>query len=115
MAISTASAKAKGRIFQQKVRDAFLRLHPTLTLDDVRSCPMGSGGADLQLSAEAKRLIPFDIECKKRAKIALLYEALIQARRDNLRAPLAVVEADRKRPLAVMYLDDFMALLASKT
>lgn len=115
MAISVAAQKAKGRLLQQKVRDAFLRLHPTLTLDDVRSCPMGSGGADLQLSAEAKRLIGYDVECKKRAKIALLYDTLIQARRDNHRTPLAVVEADRKRPLAVMYLDDFMALLASKT
>lgn len=115
MAISTASRKAKGRLLQQKVRDALLRLHPSLTQDDIRSCPMGSVGADLQLSPNAKRLIRFDIECKKRAKIALLYEAMIQARRDNLRTPLVVVEADRKRPLAVMYLDDFMALLASKT
>lgn len=112
MAISTASLKAKGRKLQQKVRDALLRLHPTLTPDDVRSCPMGSSGADLQLSSEAQRLIPFDIECKKRARIGLVYDALIQARRSNTRTPLAVVEADRKRPLAVLYLDDFMDLLA---
>jgi hypothetical protein len=73
---------------------------------------MGSTGADLQLSPAAQKLIPFDIECKKRAKIALLYDALIQARRSNVRVPLAIVEADNKRPLAVLYMDDFMDLLA---
>lgn len=112
MAISTAAAKAKGRELQKKARDMFLRLHPTLTSADVVSCPMGSSGADIQLSTEAQRLIAFDVECKRRAKIALVYEALIQARRSNDRTPLLVMQADRKRPLAVMYLDDFEALLS---
>lgn len=112
MPISTASAKAKGRKLQQHVRDRFLDLHPTLTEDDVVSCPMGSNGADIKLSQAAKALIQFDIECKARAKIALVYDALDQAKRDDARTPLAIIRADRKKPLAVIDLDDFMSLIA---
>jgi hypothetical protein len=54
MAISTASAKSKGRKLQQTVRDAVLAQYPDLTEDDVRSCPMGSNGEDIQLSTAAK-------------------------------------------------------------
>ena len=54
MAISTSAAKAKGRNLQKKVRDAVLEKYPMVTEDDVRSCPMGSNGEDIQLSTAAK-------------------------------------------------------------
>lgn len=114
MAITTAAAKAKGRNLQKIVRDYLLALYPTLTEDDVRSCPMGSNGADLQLSSAAKSAIPFDIECKARAKIALVYDALEQAKQDADRIPLAVIKADRKRPLAVMDLELFLMFVKGK-
>ena len=109
--MKTASAKAKGRKLQQLVRDTLLELHPHLTDDDIRSCPMGSNGADIQLSQAAKAEIPFDIECKARAKIALVYDALEQAKRDNTRTPLAVIKADRRNALVVIDLQDFVQLL----
>jgi hypothetical protein len=111
--ITTASAKAKGRNLQNLVRDKLLELHPALTSDDVRGCPMGSSGADIQLSQAAKALIPFDVECKARAKIGLVYDALAQAKRDPERTPLAIIKADRKKPLVVIDLDDFMAILTA--
>jgi hypothetical protein len=83
-----------------------------LTEDDVVSCPMGSGGADVKLSQAAKEAIPFDVECKARNRIALLYEALEQAQRDPKRIPLVVVKADRKKPLAVLDLDDLLLLIS---
>ncbi|KQO58409.1 hypothetical protein [Sphingomonas sp. Leaf257] len=110
MAISTAAAKAKGRNLQKKVRDAILAKHPTLTEDDVRSCPMGSNGEDIQLSTAAKAAFPYSVECKARAKIALVYDALEQARSQNDLTPVAVIKADRKEALVVMTLDDFMRL-----
>lgn len=112
MAISTSAAKAKGRKLQQKVRDAVLAKYPDLTEDDVRSCPMGSNGEDVQLSTAAKASFPFSVECKARAKIALVYDALDQARSQNDLTPVAVIKADRKEPLVVLTLDAFMALLA---
>lgn len=112
MAISTAAAKSKGRKLQQKVRDAVLAKYPDLTEDDVRSCPMGSNGEDVQLSTAAKASFPFSVECKARAKIALVYDALDQARSQNDLTPVAVIKADRKEPLVVLTLDAFMALLA---
>lgn len=111
MAIKTSSAKAKGRRLQQKVQAAILAAYPSLTEDDVRSCPMGSQGEDLQLSSAAKAAFPFSVEAKARAKIALVYDALAQAKSQNDLTPLAVIKADRKEPLVVLALDDFMRLL----
>lgn len=111
MAIKTSSAKAKGRNLQKRVRDAVLAQYPALTEDDVRSCPMGSNGEDIQLSSAAKAAFPYSIECKARAKIALVYDALDQARSQNDLTPVAVIKADRKEPLVVLSLDAFMALL----
>lgn len=111
MAISTAAAKAKGRNLQKKVRDAVLAKYPELTEDDVRSCPMGSQGEDIQLSSAAKAAFPYSVECKARAKIALVYDALEQARSQNDLTPVAVIKADRKDALVVLTLEDFMRLI----
>lgn len=111
MAIKTSSAKAKGRSLQQKVRDALLEAHPSLTLDDVRSCSMGSNGADILLSAAAKALIPYEFECKARARgYTPLYDALSQATGHGGLTPVAVVKQDRCQPLVVMTLDAWLAL-----
>lgn len=111
--ISTSAAKAKGRKLQQTVRDAVLSLFPHLTPDDVRSCPMGSNGTDLMLSPAAQGSFPFAVECKARAKVGLIYEALDQAKASdkNGLTPVAVIKADRKAPLVVMTMDDFFKLL----
>ena len=110
--ITRKSASAKGRRVQQLVRDAILKWFPALTPDDVRSTSMGSGGVDIQLSAAAKAVLPFSFEVKARKGIALIYDALDQAERGDGLIPVAVVKADRKRPLAVMDMDVFMALAA---
>lgn len=110
MAITTSSAKAKGRNLQKRVRDEILARYPDLTEDDVRSCPMGSNGEDIQLSTAAKAAFPYSVECKARAKIALVYDALAQARSQNDLTPLAVIKADRKEALVVLSLTDFLKL-----
>ncbi len=114
MPIKTSSAKAKGRKLQQTVRDAIIAAHPHLTLDDVRSTAMGSNGEDILLSTAAKAAFPYSVEAKARAKIALVYEALEQAQSQNSLTPIAVIKADRKKPLVVMTLDDFIALQTRK-
>lgn len=97
---------------QRLVRDKLLEAFPDVSPDDVKSCPSGSNGADIILSAAAKEAIPYSIECKARSKIALVYEALAQAERKDGLTPVAIIKADRKRPLAVIDLETFITLIS---
>lgn len=111
--ITIASRKAKGRRFQQWVVALFLRVRPDLTNDDVRSCSMGSNGADVLFSAAGKEALPYSIECKAHATgYAKAYAAIEQADRGDGLTPLAFVKEDRKRPLAIVYADDLEKILA---
>lgn len=107
------SSKAKGRRGQQIVRDALLKAFPTLEPDDIRSTAMGQTGEDLQLSPAARKLIPYNIECKSKAKsqIHTYYE---QASQHGTHEPLVVVKMDRKVPLAIVSLEHFISLLKGK-
>ena len=61
--MKTQSAKAKGRRFQQWVRDQLiekLNVHP----EDVESRSMGAGGEDLIMARAAREKFPYSIECK---------------------------------------------------
>ncbi len=62
------SAKQKGRLLQQLVRDKLLDTFKELTHDDVKSTSMGAGGADIQLSTAAKQVAPIAVECKSITK-----------------------------------------------
>lgn len=105
-----ASAKAKGRNAQKYVRDKLLELFTSLTPDDVRSTSMGAGGEDVQLSAAARQLIPYQIEVKNKAtsQIHTYYD---QAKSHGTHEPLVVVHRDRGVWLAVVTLDHFLQLL----
>lgn len=115
MASSTASKKAKGRKFQQKVRDNIISLDiDNLTLDDVRSTGMGQGGEDIQLSPKAREVFPYSVECKKHKSFAI-YKHYDQAAANcpppGGIKPVLFVEADYKRPLAVLDMEDFFDLV----
>ena len=108
-----SSAKQKGRNFQKYVRDTLLKAFPSLEQDDVRSTSMGAGGEDLQLSPAARKLIPYNIECKSKAKsqIHTYYE---QAKDHGNHEPLVIVKMDRHIPLAIVSLEHFIKLLKGK-
>ena len=60
-----ASAKQKGRRFQQAVRDYLLdAFNEILQADDIRSTSMGAAGDDLLLSPLAKMMLPCSFEMK---------------------------------------------------
>lgn len=106
------SNKAKGRRLQQVVRDKILETYPELEKDDVKSTAMGQAGTDVQLSPAAKRLLPVDIECKNIARF-VGYTFIEQSEKrssDGRSYPIAVVKANRKRPLVLMYLEDYLNL-----
>lgn len=104
--MKTASAKNKGRALQQWVRDLLLKLHPGLSLDDVRSTSMGAGGEDIQLSPAAREMIPFTIECKNNARIAV-YKFYEQACQHGKGEPVVVIKQNRSKPLVIVDADYF--------
>jgi hypothetical protein len=97
-----SSAKAKGRLLQQWVRDKILLFFPKLLPDDVRSTSMGAGGEDIQLSPAARSVFPFSVECKNLASSAV-YRLYEQAEANaGKHVPLLILKANRKRPLAIV-------------
>jgi hypothetical protein len=76
--MKSASAKQKGRRFQQWVRDRILERFPSLEPDDVKSTSMGASGEDVLLSPAARRLLPISIETKNVERIQI-WEAIKQA------------------------------------
>jgi hypothetical protein len=104
------SAKAKGRILQKWVRDAILTAFTKLEPDDVKSTSMGASGEDVQLSPAARKLVPYQIECKNKAtsQIHTYYE---QAKTHGKYEPLVIVKMDYKEPLAIVNAEHFFNLL----
>lgn len=108
--MTPAAAKQKGRHLQQKVRDEILKSFPALEADDVRSTSMGATGEDVTLSPAARKLVPFQIECKNKARsqIHTYYE---QAKTHGPHEPMVVVKQDRKETLAIVKLEVFLNML----
>jgi hypothetical protein len=115
MTISIASAKAKARRAQALVRERILALFPALAADDVKTAVMGERGADIILSPTAKAAFPYAVEVKARAAFSTATD-YAQAERHCATSttkvePLLILKPDRLKPLAVISLDHFEALL----
>lgn len=107
-----ASAKAKGRVLQQYLCNKLVGAFATLEPDDVTSRSMGANGEDVLLSPAARRLIPYSFECKNLAAF-VGYTYLDQAVSNcpKTAKPVAVVKANHKKPVVVMFLDDWIKML----
>lgn len=108
--MTPASAKAKGRSLQQKVRDLILAAFTTLEPDDVRSTSMGASGEDVTLSPAARKKVPFQIECKNKAR-SQIHTYYAQAKSHGDHEPLVIVKQDRKETLAILEIETFLKLL----
>ena len=107
----TRSRKAKGRRLQNWVRDSLRGLFLTLTDDDVRVAIMGETGADVKLSANAKKLFPYDIECKNTERTKTIYNYYEQAiDHTNGGEPLVIIKMNRQKPLAIVDAEHFMEM-----
>lgn len=94
---------------QKIVRDLILTYFPTLEPDDVKSTSMGASGEDVQLSPAARKLFPYQIECKSKAT-SQIHTYYKQATTHGSHEPLVVVKKDRDIPLAIVSLEYFMKL-----
>jgi len=105
-----ASCKAKGALLQKWVRDKILEQFPVLTKDDVRSTSMGAGGEDVLLSAAARKLVPFQIECKNKNKVSVCgwYD---QAGAHGEHEPIVIFKQNYGRPLVALDAEHFLSIL----
>ena len=98
------SAKAKGRKFQQWIRDKLIEAAEGLTKDDVRSTSMGAGGNDILLSTAGKAIYPWAIECKAQERVNV-WQAYAQAEANKDHEddqPVLFITRNRQKPLAVV-------------
>ena len=107
-----ASRKAKGRRFQQAVRQDLI---DCLDIDpgDVLSTAMGQAGCDLYLSPAARERFGFGVECKAQETISLpawWEQCSTNAAKEEL-TPLLLIKRNREDALAVMRWGDLLALL----
>ena len=107
--MKTQSAKAKGRRFQQWVRDKLIEslgIHP----EDIESRSMGAGGEDLIMARAAREKFPYSIECKNVEKLNV-WEAYEQAKSNsNDYEPIVIMKKNQKKPLVVVDADFFISL-----
>jgi|TARA_R100000951_G_scaffold21442_1_gene17855 hypothetical protein len=106
------TAKQKGRLGQQEIRDALLEAFPELEPDDIKSTVMGDTGADIQLSPAARKLIPISIEVKRRKSgLKTVYGWMQQANNHTKNPPVVFYRGDRQKWLVVTELDHYIQLL----
>ena len=103
-------AKAKGRTFQQQVCKVILENFPSLEKDDVRSTSMGNGGEDIQLSPAARKIFPYQIECKSKS-LSATHTIYNQAKTHGKHEPLGIIKKNHDIPLVIISLSHFMELV----
>jgi len=109
--MKTSSAKQKGRLLQQKIRDEILKVFPSLTERDVRSTPMGCPGADIMLSEAAIKLFPYSVESKNQESLSI-WSSLAQAESENRElTPLLVFKRNFSDVYCALKFEDFMKLV----
>ena len=108
--MNAKSAKAKGRVLQNLVRDKLHALFPKLT-EDISSQTMGMKGMDIVLTPLAKKKVPYAFECKNVERFDL-WKTWEQAEdnAENLN-PVVVVKKNKKKPKGVIDLELFLKLI----
>ena len=107
------SRKSKGSAFQGYIRDLLLEKYEgKLEKDDIKSAIMGESGMDLHLSPAAQKLFPFAVEAKRTEKMSVpaWWEQAKANATDKLK-PIIITKQNRKEPLVIMSLEDFLSLL----
>ena len=109
------SAKAKGRRNQQKIVADLYEVFPQLGEGDLRSTGMGQPGEDIQMSAAARRLIPFSFESKNQERVNV-WEAYAQCKANcGAYAPAVVIKKNHSDMLCVIQWKTFLDLLKASS
>ena len=106
------SAKAKGRLGQQEIRDKLLESFPHFEKDDIKSAIMGDTGADIQFSPQAKKRLPLSIEIKRRKnELKTVYTYIEQAVKHSTGEPVVFYSSDHRPWVVMIGLEHYMDLL----
>ena len=107
--MTPASAKAKGRRFQQRIRDLLIK-HLGFDECDCKSTSMGAGGTDIQLSRAALDVFPYTgIECKAQERVNI-WQAYKQAQAHGDGEAVLFVTKNRAPVLAILDAEAFIKL-----
>jgi len=106
-----SSAKAKGRVFQQKIRDLILENFEELEPDDVRSTGMGQPGEDLLFSPATRKILPFSIECKAQETTSIWQWIKQAAENANGHIPLLIFTRNRSKKYAVIEVEELIKIM----
>lgn len=106
------SAKAKGRLCQQRVRDTLLARAPRLTANDIRSTSMGASGVDILMSEAALNEYPFAIEvkCQEALNIWAALEQAEESKAEGL-TPILCFKRNRSDLYVALKFEDFLDLV----
>ena len=110
--MNNKSRNQKGRRLQNHLRDRLLKAFPHLKEADVKVAIMSEPGADIKLSRIAKKLIPYQFECKNQEKMKTIYQWYNQAKRHGDLEPVLVMKQNSREELVVVSLDHFLKLIA---
>jgi hypothetical protein len=116
--MKTSSAKAKGRKLCAKIRDVMLGLRAGLEAEDIVVTSSGDTGEDLKLSPFARKIFPVAIECKKHAAFSVYThydQAVEHVDGYENREPVVFIEANRRKPLALVDAEYFLRILEFST
>ena len=106
--MNNKSRKQKGRRLQNHVRDRLLKAFPHLKAEDIKVAIMSEPGPDIKLSRIAKKLIPYQWECKNQEKLNL-WKAWEQTQSNaDEYQPLLIVGKNNTRPLAASSLKNHL-------
>lgn len=113
--MKTSSCKAKGRGFQQKIRDMYreLGVKRGLVDADIESRGMGQQGVDLIFSPAALAVFLHSIECKKHRRVSVptQFKKHFDKYKTAPALKLLYHENDNSESLVTLRAADFMHLL----
>ena len=94
------------------MRDQYLAAFVSLEPDDITSRSMGAAGTDLLLSPAAKKLIPFDHECKNVERLNF-WDAVKQAEANTApgRQPILITHRNGSPIYATVRFDYLVKLI----
>ena len=108
------SRRKKGRRLQNYLRSKIMQTFPILRPEDVRVAKNGENGADINLSKIARRVIPYQFECKNQERLNL-WDSLEQAESNcEDRCPTLVFTRNRKPVYAAIPFEQLIELIKEK-
>jgi len=115
--MNTRSRKQKGSKLQnllaEKLREKFKLDEGLERFDgDIQPKMMGGAGVDIVLSPYAKKIIPYDFECKNQESWSIpnWWQQAVANTREG-RKPALVISKNRHEPLVIIRLEDFLETL----